>query len=208
MFLPNDLHRMPLSAAAFRLVAAMLLLAGFWLHGSPAQAQSEQYYSQPEQYYSMQEVVDAGHKFFGATSGALATAVEKAFSRYGMPNGYVLGEEAAGAFIGGLRYGEGYLFTKNAGEHKVFWQGPSVGWDYGIDGNRTMMLVYNLPSVDYVYNRFYGLSGSAYLVGGVGVTALTREGVNVVPIHTGLGARLGINIGYLKMSREPRVNPF
>ena len=201
MFFPNDLHRMPLAGAAFRLVAVMLLLAGFWLYGSPARAQSDQ-------YYSMQEVVDAGHKFFGATSGALATGIEKAFSRYGMPNGYVLGEEAAGAFIGGLRYGEGYLFTKNAGEHKVFWQGPSVGWDYGIDGNRTMMLVYNLPSVDYVYNRFYGLSGSAYLVGGVGITALTREGVNVVPIHTGLGARLGVNIGYLKMSREPRVNPF
>lgn len=165
-------------------------------------------HAQSSEYYTAQEVIDAGHGFFGTTSGALASAVEKAFSKYGMPNGYILGEEAGGAFIGGLRYGEGTLATKNAGDHKVYWQGPSVGWDYGLDGNRTMMLVYNLPSVDAVYRRFFGVSGSAYVVGGVGVTALTREGINVIPIRTGIGARLGVNIGYLKMSRLPTVNPF
>lgn len=165
-------------------------------------------HAQASQYYSMQEVIDAGHGFFGATSGALATAIESAFAENGMPNGYVLGEEAGGAFIGGLRYGEGTMFTKNAGDHKIYWQGPSLGWDYGLDGNRTMMLVYNLPSIDYIYNRFYGVSGSAYAVGGIGVTALTRQGVHLVPIRTGIGARLGVNVGYLKMSRIPRINPF
>jgi hypothetical protein len=165
-------------------------------------------HAQSSEYYTAQEVIDAGHGFFGTTSGALASAVEKAFAKYGMPNGYILGEEAGGAFIGGLRYGEGTLATKNAGDHKVYWQGPSVGWDYGLDGNRTMMLVYNLPSVDAVYRRFFGVSGSAYVVGGVGVTALAREGINVIPIRTGIGARLGVNIGYLKMSRLPTVNPF
>lgn len=178
------------------LLAAVLVLA-------PQKARA-----QASQYYTLQEVIDAGHGFFGATSGALATAIERTFAERGMPNGYILGEEGGGAFIGGLRYGEGYLYTKNAGDHHVYWQGPSIGWDYGIDGNRTMMLIYNLPTVDYIYGRFFGVSGSAYLVGGVGVTALTRQGVHVVPIRTGLGARLGVNVGYLKITSRPRINPF
>ena len=184
-------------------LALMALLAALCIALAPATARA-----QSSQYYTMQEVIDAGHGFFGATSGALATAVERTFERYGLPNGYILGEEAGGAFIGGLRYGEGNLFTKNAGDHHLYWQGPSVGWDYGLDGNRTMMLVYNLPTIDFIYNRFFGVSGSAYLVGGVGVTALTRQGVHVVPIRTGLGARLGVNVGYLKITRRPRINPF
>lgn len=159
-------------------------------------------------YYSAQEVIDAGHNFFGKTSGSLAAAIERVFAQRGMPNGYILGEEAGGAFIGGLRYGEGQLFTKNAGDHKVYWQGPSIGWDYGLDGNRTMMLVYNLPDIPSIYRRYYGVSGSAYLVGGVGVTALTNQGVHVIPIRTGVGVRLGANVGYLKLTDRPRVNPF
>jgi hypothetical protein len=99
--------------------------------------------------------------------------IEKATSQWGLPNGYVLGEEAGGAFIGGLRYGEGMLYTKNAGDLKVFWQGPTVGYDFGGDGARTMMLVYNLPSTPAIYQRFAGLSGSAYFIGGFGMTALT-----------------------------------
>lgn len=164
--------------------------------------------AQSSEHYSSQEVLNAGHNFFGATSGNVAAAFEKTFAKYGLPNGYILGEEASGAFIGGLRYGEGSLFTKNAGDHKVFWQGPSIGWDYGADGNRTMMLVYNLPDVDTLYKRYGGVSGSAYAVGGIGVTALTRRGVHLIPIKTGVGARLGVNIGYLKLRKTPRINPF
>ena len=183
---------------AAMLAAGLICLA---LQADPARAQASQ-------YYTVQEVVDAGHGFFGATSGALASAVERIFAKHGMPNGYILGQEAGGAFIGGLRYGEGKLYTRNAGEHAVYWQGPSVGLDYGLDGNRTMMLVYHLPTVDFVYNRFFGVSGSAFAVGGLGVTALTRQGVNIVPIRTGIGARLGVNVGYLKMTRLPTGNPF
>jgi hypothetical protein len=95
--------------------------------------------------YSSNEVVDAGHHFFGGISRGLASIVEKAVSQWGLPNGYILGEEASGAFIGGLRYGDGTLYTKNAGDVRVFWQGPSLGFDAGADGARTMMLVYNLP---------------------------------------------------------------
>lgn len=188
----------------FLVTAVFLIAVLFAAFGST----TNRAYAQAASHYSSQEVVDAGHRFFGATSGNLAAAFEKAFAQYGLPNGYILGEEASGAFIGGLRYGEGLLYTKNAGEHRVFWQGPSVGWDYGGDGNRTMMLVYNLQSVDEVYKRFFGVSGSAYLVGGVGVTALTNQGVHLVPIRTGVGARLGVNVGYLKLRRTPRLNPF
>ena len=159
-------------------------------------------------HYTVQEIVDAGHGFFGSTSGGLAKLVEKAFQSYGLPNGYILGQEGSGAFIGGLTYGEGQLYTKNAGQHNVFWQGPSLGWDYGGNGNRTMMLVYNLPSVEGVYGRFGGVSGSAYMVAGLGMTVLKRDGIVVVPIRTGLGARLGINVGYLKMTQAPTWNPF
>lgn len=159
-------------------------------------------------HYEMREIVDAGHGFFGSTSGGLAKLVEKVFQSYGLPNGYVLGQEASGALIGGLTYGEGELFTKNAGQHEVFWQGPSLGWDYGGNGNRTMMLVYNLPSVESVYGRFGGVSGSAFAVAGLGMTVLKRQGVLVVPIRTGVGARLGINVGYLKMTPAPTWNPF
>jgi len=185
----------------FRFLSAFAAFGALLLAALPAGAQAYR-------TYTVQEIVDAGHGFFGSTSGALAGAVERTFEKYGLPNGYILGEEAGGAFIGGLRYGEGMLFTKNAGEHRVYWQGPSIGWDYGLDGNRTMMLVYDLPTIDFVYNRFFGVSGSAYMVGGLGITALTRQGVNIVPIRTGVGARLGVNVGYLKISQIPRINPF
>jgi hypothetical protein len=113
--------------------------------------------SQGGSQYTMQEIVDAGHSFFGETSGGLAKVVERAFERYGLPNGYILGQEGSGAFIAGLTYGEGELYTKNVGQHPVFWQGPSLGLDWGGQGSRAMMLVYNLPSVPALYKRFGGL---------------------------------------------------
>ncbi|HET7409454.1 MAG TPA: DUF1134 domain-containing protein [Paracoccaceae bacterium] len=158
--------------------------------------------------YTMDEIIAEGHEFFGTTAGGLAQLIELAFQDYGLPNGYILGEEAAGAFFGGLRFGEGTLFTKNAGEHRLFWQGPSLGFDIGGDGARTMMLVYNLPSVEGVYGRFGGITGNAYLVGGLGMTVLKRDDIVIVPVKTGVGARLGINLGYLKLTPMPTWNPF
>jgi len=160
------------------------------------------------QRYSSNELIDAGHQFFGAASNGLATVVEHAVEEYGLPNGYVLGEEASGALVAGLRYGEGKLFTKNAGDHPVFWQGPSVGWDFGGDGNRTMMLVYNLTNTQKIYRRFLGVSGSAYFVGGLGMTVLKNGDTVLVPVRTGVGARLGVNVGYLKLREYPTWNPF
>lgn len=100
------------------------------------------------------------------------------------------------------------MYTRNAGKQRVFWQGPSIGVDAGADGARTMMLVYNLPAVDAIYRRFSGANGSAYLVGGFGFTALNNDEVVVMPVRSGLGARLGLNLGYLKFTPESTWNPF
>jgi hypothetical protein len=162
----------------------------------------------PDATYGQDEIVKTGHKFFGSVSGGLASVVENAFSRYGEPNGYILGEEGSGAFVAGARYGEGHLYTRNAGNHKVFWQGPSLGWDFGADGARVMMLIYGLPTVNSIYQRFGGVNGSAYLVGGVGMTVLLKDEVVLVPVRAGLGARLGVNMGYLKFTQKATWNPF
>jgi len=158
--------------------------------------------------FSSNELIGAGGRFFGGVSHGLATIVEKAVSQWGLPNGYVLGQEASGAFIGGLRYGDGMLYTRNAGDLRVFWQGPSVGFDAGADGARTMMLVYNLPQVGAIFDRFGGINGSAYFIGGFGMTALTANNIVVVPIRSGIGLRLGANLGYLKFTDSPTWNPF
>ena len=190
------------------LVVAAAILFGIGAGAlAPTVAQAQQM-QQNASGYNIDEVVATGHQFFGTTSGSLAQVIEKAFQQYGLPNGYILGEEAAGAFFGGLRFGEGTLFTKNAGQHRIFWQGPSLGFDVGGDGARTMMLVYNLPSVEGIYGRFGGVSGSAYLVGGLGMTVLKRNDVVLVPVKTGVGARLGVNLGYLKLTPMPTWNPF
>lgn len=158
--------------------------------------------------FTAQEILDSGHHFFGSTSGGLASVVEHLFSSYGMPNGYILGEEGSGALIGGVTYGEGTLYTKNVGDHPVYWQGPSLGWDFGGQGSRTMILVYNLDNVSSLYRRYAGVAGSAYVVAGLGFTVLKNGPVMLVPVRTGVGARLGVNIGYLKLTNAPTWNPF
>lgn len=162
----------------------------------------------PQKTYSSNEILGAGHRFFGNISRGLASVVEYAFSRQGRPNGYILGEEAGGAVIAGVRYGEGTLYTKFDGVHKVYWQGPSVGYDLGAEGSKTLILVYNLLHVDQIYARFGGIDGSAYLVGGAGITFQRHDGVTLAPIRSGVGLRLGANVGYLKYTREPTWNPF
>jgi hypothetical protein len=158
--------------------------------------------------YSVDEIVDAGHSFFGGVSKELAKVVEYSFSQQGRPNGYILGEEAGGAVIAGLRYGEGRLYTKSFGVHRIYWQGPSFGYDFGAEGSKTLILVYNLEDVNQIYNRFAGVDGSAYLVGGAGVTFQTFDNVVLAPIRSGVGVRLGANVGYLKYTRTPTWNPF
>ena len=190
---------------AARLTAALVLTLLAGLFTAPVRAQAA-----PENHttFSSVELIDNGHRFFGTVSRGLALTVQEAVNRWGQPNGYILGQEAAGAFVGGLRYGEGVLYTRNAGQRRIFWQGPSIGFDFGGEGSRTMMLVYNMSSVNALYQRFGGIDGSAYLVGGFGMTAVIANDIIVVPIRSGVGARLGVNLGYLKFSAEPTWNPF
>jgi hypothetical protein len=158
--------------------------------------------------FTAEEIRAAGRGFFGSISAGLAGVIEYAFQRYGRPNGYVLGTEGGGALLAGLRFGEGILVTKVAGEQKVYWQGPSVGYDFGLAGSRVMFLVYNLREPNELFARFAGIDGSAYLVGGVGVTFLKKGRLVLAPIRTGLGLRVGANVGYLKFTPKPSINPF
>ncbi|VAV94090.1 FIG00450386: membrane protein [hydrothermal vent metagenome] len=158
--------------------------------------------------FSSAEIVTKGHSFFGSTTNGLAQAVEYVFQKAGRPQGYIIGEEGAGAFIGGLRYGEGTLFLKDGTRKKVYWQGPSVGFDFGGNGSRALVLVYNIDDTSDIFSRFVGVDGSAYFIGGLGVNFQSNEKLSLAPIRTGIGARLGANIGYLKYTAKPTWNPF
>jgi hypothetical protein len=188
--------------AILRFAALTLCLLAFGADAARAQGQGR-----PDTF-SPGEIVQEGHRFFGSVSRGLAQVVEKAVSRWGQPNGYILGQEGSGAFVVGLRYGDGKLYTKNAGDRRVFWEGPSVGFDTGGEGARTMMLVYKLPATEAIYQRFAGIDGSAYFIGGFGMTALTANNIVVVPIRSGVGFRLGANVGYLKFTPNATWNPF
>jgi len=184
---------------------ARLVLALSVLFAAPVGANAQGAVSET---YSPAELVDAGNQLFGSISQGLASVVERAVSQYGQPNAYILGQEGSGALIGGVRYGEGTMYTRNVGQREIFWQGPTIGFDVGGDGSRVMMLVYNLPDVNAVYGRYPAIQGTAYLVGGVGMTVMKRDNVIMIPIRSGVGARLGINVGYLKFTAEPTWNPF
>lgn len=158
--------------------------------------------------YSIKEIEGAGRGFFGSISVGLASVIGHAFEKFGRPRGYILGKEGGGAFVAGLRYGEGRINTKNGDTRRLYWQGPSIGYDFGAEGGRTMILVYNLKSVDQIFTQFPGVDGSAYLVGGVGITFMTDGDIILAPIRSGVGLRLGANIGLLKFTSEPTWNPF
>jgi hypothetical protein len=162
-----------------------------------------------EETYSSREVIDAGHNFFGKTTRGVAEAVEYVFQSKGEPTAYIVGEEAAGALVGGLRFGEGTIYYKNGTKERIFWQGPSVGFDFGGNGSRALVLVYNSTTPHDLFDtRFAGVEGSAYLIGGMGVNFEQREDIVLAPIRTGVGARLGANVGYLKYTAQPTWNPF
>lgn len=186
-----------------RLLAGLALLASLAL-AQPALAQG----GSLSDTYSGEELVQTGSEFFGSVAQGLASLVERSVSQFGLPNAYILGEEAGGAIFAGARYGEGTMYTRNQGEHAIFWQGPSIGIDFGGDGSKVMMLVYNLPTVQAVYERYPGVDGSAYIVGGLGMTVMKYGNVVLVPIRSGVGLRAGLNVGYLKFTQEPTWNPF
>ncbi|MFX8262622.1 EipA family protein, partial [Acinetobacter baumannii] len=76
-------------------------------------------------------ILKAATDFFGQTTEGLAKVIEKAFKEQGRPNAYIKGEEAGAAITVGLRYGDGELITKAGGSARVYWAGPSIGFDLG-----------------------------------------------------------------------------
>jgi hypothetical protein len=162
----------------------------------------------PAQTYSRDEIVNSVSDFMGVTAESAGGLVEKLFAQNGRPTGYIAGEEGSGAFGVGLRYGRGLLYMKDRPPVEVYWQGPSVGWDVGGNASRVFTLCYNLQVADAIYQRFPGVEGTAYFVGGLGVNYQAAGGITLAPIRAGLGLRLGANAGYLAYSRQRNILPF
>lgn len=159
--------------------------------------------------YSEDEIVQAAERFFGAGAEGLATVVRRVFEDLGRPNAYITGDEGSGALGFGLRYGKGRLRIKGTlGGTRVYWQGPSVGFDTGGNASKVFTLVYNLRNAEDLFERYPGVEGSAYYIGGVGVNYQRRNNVTLAPMRAGVGFRLGANVGYLHYSRRRRLNPF
>ena len=165
----------------------------------------------PTPEYTQDELVRAGSDFLGVTAEAVGGAIERVMSeqRGRRPTAYIAGEEAAGAIGVGARYGRGLLYLKTGGQPTdVFWQGPSIGWDFGGNAARVFTLVYGLLQPDQIFRRFPGVEGSAYLIGGLGVNYQAADGMVLAPIRAGVGLRLGANVGYLSYSRRRNILPF
>jgi hypothetical protein len=157
--------------------------------------------------FEQAEVVDAVSDFFGITAASAAALVDRAFKDNGRPTGYIRGEEVAAAVGVGVRYGEGDMTLKNGQTRHVFWQGPSVGFDSGANASKVFTLVYGMQDSDSIYQRFPGVEGAAYLVGGVGVTYQRADDITLAPMRAGVGLRAGANVGYLSYSRERSILP-
>jgi len=206
-----------------------LIAAGIALIGAPALAQTEPPPPQTEgppppplptaptpsyparsqaDTYSRDELVNSASDFFGVGAETVAAVIERVFRDNGKPTAYIAGEEGSASFVGGLRYGKGLLYMKNRQPSEVYWQGPSVGFDWGGNASRVFTLVYNLQYPDMIFRRYPGVEGTAYLVGGLGVNYQRAEDITLAPIRAGVGLRLGANVGYLAYTRKRNILPF
>jgi hypothetical protein len=180
------------------------LLGGPGDGGAPAPVNS----TSSDDEYSQDEVVSAVEDWLGVSAETAGSIVERIFGDLGRPNAYIYGGEGSGAFAVGLRYGDGTLVTKTGDQRKVFWQGPSLGFDAGANASKAFTLVYNLPNADAIYRRYPGVEGSAYFIGGVGVNYQRAEDITLAPMRVGVGFRTGANVGYLAYTRQRNILPF
>lgn len=158
--------------------------------------------------YGEDDLIGAAEGVFGKGAEGLAKLIEDLLKKQGQPNGYIVGREAGGAFIVGARYGSGTLHHKVEGERKVYWTGPSIGFDAGANAGNTFVLVYNLFDTEDLFKRFPAGEGQAYFIGGLTASYLRRGDVVLIPIRVGAGLRLGVNAGYMKFSKEQKWLPF
>jgi hypothetical protein len=160
------------------------------------------------QPYERDEIVNDVSDFLGVGAESAGGAVERIFAQYGRPTAYIAGEEGSGAFVVGARYGRGLLYMKGRKPVEVFWQGPSAGWDFGGNASRVFTLCYNLEDPRDIFQRYPGVEGSAYFIGGLGVNYQKADQIVLAPIRAGVGFRLGANVGYLSYSRQRNFLPF
>ena len=188
----------PLARAALMSVIAVMMIAA-----TPADKSAH-----ADNTYTMEEITAKAEGFFGDTTQGLAKAIEKVFKDQGQPNAFIIGEEISGAIGIGLRYGNGMLNRKTAKQRKVYWQGPSIGWDLGGNASKVFTLIYRLKNDGQLFQRYPGVDGSFYIIAGVGVSYQQSGEVILAPIRTGVGLRAGANIGYLHYGTKHSWFPF
>lgn len=177
-----------------------LFLSLFMLFFSP--------FIQAESDYSQDTVIQDASDFFGEGAAGIGEVIEKIFSDLGKPNAVIKGEEASGALGIGARYGNGVLQTSSGASQTIHWTGPSIGFDAGANVSRVYVLVYKLPNVDALFQRFPAIDGSLYVIGGISANYHQSDNIILAPIRLGAGLRTGVNVGYMKYSREKTWNPF
>ena len=180
-------------------IPVILLLACCYVFSSPVVAEEE---------YEKDTVLEDAADFFGEGAAGIAEVIEKVFKDQGRPNAIIKGEEASGALGVGARYGNGSLTTAGGGSTTVHWTGPSIGFDAGANASKVYVLVYHLPSVEALFQRFPAIDGSLYVIGGISANYHQSDNIILAPIRLGAGLRTGINVGYMKYTREKTWNPF
>ena len=198
---PNRQARWCAMFTQFALLAALLAAA-------PALAADAPKKNADQDTYDQDSIIKDAADFFGQSTEGLAKVIEKAFKEHGRPNGYIKGEEASGAITVGLRYGNGTLKLKSGATKKVYWQGPSIGFDLGANASKVFVLVYHLPNTEKIFQRFPSVDGSLYYVGGAGINYQRREKIILAPIRLGVGLRAGASIGYMHYTKKKTLNPF
>jgi hypothetical protein len=186
-------------------IALLVLLALTALPWHEARAAASAASDQPA--YSDDEIARAASDFFSSGAKGLSDVLAKVLKEKGRPVAYIRGEEAGGAVAIGVRYGHGELVFKDGAHRLVYWQGPSLGFDLGADAVKVFVLIYNLPNAAALFQRFPGVDGSLYFVGGFGVNYVQRDGIALAPVRFGLGWRQGIDLGYMHFTATKRINP-
>jgi hypothetical protein len=187
---------------------ALLLLAAGSVPGRALATDTNAPAAGAQQAYADDEVIRAANDFFKNGAADLGKVLTKVLREKGQPVAFIRGEEAGGAIGVGVRYGHGDLVYKGGASRKVYWQGPSVGFDLGANAVKVFALVYDLPTSERLFRRFPGVEGSLYFVGGFGVNYVQADKTVIAPVRFGVGWRQGIAISYMHFSPKKRINPF
>ena len=161
-----------------------------------------------EDTFSKNTILKDASDFLGEGTEGLGEVIEKLFEDLGEPNAYIKGQEASGALGVGARYGDGTLITKGGASRKIHWTGPSIGFDAGGNVSKVFVLVYDMKSTEEIFQRFPAVDGSLYVIGGVSANYHQSGDLKLAPIRLGAGLRTGVNVGYMKYTKEKTWNPF